>query len=95
MATEARTGMVQLRAMPTQNRWISAVSTGKNVKEDVEALLSRVRLEFDRNCCLGFDLFAEHFRDMKFALIFCGRQVRGGAFKLHAVSYITATVKLV
>ena len=45
------------------------------VKEDVEALLSRVRLEFDRNCCLGFDLFAEHFRDMKFSLIFCGRQV--------------------
>ena len=47
------------------------------VKEDVESLLSRVRLEFDRNCCLGFDLFAEHFRDMKFSLIFCGRQVGG------------------
>ena len=45
------------------------------VKEDVESLLSRVRLEFDRNCCLVFDLFAEHFRDMKFSLIFCGRQV--------------------
>ena len=45
------------------------------VREDVEALLSRVRLEFDHNRCLDFDLFAQHFRDMKFSLIFCGRQV--------------------
>ena len=45
------------------------------MKEDVEALLSRVRLEFDRERMLGFDLFAEHFRDMKFSLIFSGRQV--------------------
>ena len=41
----------------------------------MEALLSRVRLEFDRERMLGFDLFAEHFRDMKFSLIFSGRQV--------------------
>ena len=46
------------------------------IKEDVDALLSRVHREFDVNSFLGFDLFAEQFRAVKFSLIFCGRQVR-------------------
>ena len=50
------------------------------VKEDVNALLSRVKHEFDVNHYLGFDLFAEQFRAVKFSLIFCGRQVRSQMF---------------
>jgi len=59
---------------PGKSKDIRYTSSGAGLSEDVDKIVKLTAENFTRNEQLRFEYFVDIWKDLKFGLIFCGRQ---------------------